>query len=82
MDNPLPVILKLKFQTVNLNKKKKNCYLFDFLEPPINTVERPLVRDVVHEEYPLRPPRVRAYYCTEPPLARRVPQLKFHSLAV
>ena len=56
--------------------------LVDFLQPPVDAFEGPLVGDVVDQEDALGPAGVGPDDGAEPALAACVPQLKFDSLAV
>lgn len=54
----------------------------DFLQPPVDAVEAPLVRDVIDQDNALRTPRIRSNDCAEPSLAGSVPELQFHAFSV
>ena len=60
----------------------KCSYVIHFVQPPGYPFERPLVCDVVHQEYSLGTPRVGADDGAEPALAARVPQLQLYALAI
>lgn len=51
-------------------------------DPSVHALEAPLVGDVVHQEDPLRPPRVAPDDGAEPALAARVPDLQLDPLPV
>lgn len=46
------------------------------------TIETPLIRDIIHQQYPHRASIIRRRDRPEPFLSSRVPYLQFHALAI